>query len=145
MPEWIWVALVGAVQVIMGWLVVTLRAADQAQIVELKLKVTEKEKDITTINATLLPMVNQVRQLKDDQARVDQLEQWIQAKENAITGINEKLLPMVNQVKQLEEDRTGIRAWKHLVVDPYIPRAVEEHERRINRLEGKVFNGGGSK
>jgi hypothetical protein len=103
MPEWIWVALVGAVQVIMGWLVVTLRAADQARIAELK--------------------------------------QWIQDKEDAITEINEKLLPMENQVKQLEEDRTGIRAWKHLVVDPYIPRAVEEHERRIDRLEGRVFNG----
>lgn len=42
-----------------------------------------------------------------------------------------------------EADILDLRKWKHTVVDPYIPRAVDEHERRINRLDAKVFNGGG--
>lgn len=40
-------------------------------------------------------------------------------------------------VKSIDE----LREWKHDVVDPYLPRAVEEHERRINRLDARVFNG----
>jgi hypothetical protein len=35
--------------------------------------------------------------------------------------------------------------WKHEIGESYLPRAVDEHERRLNRLESKVFNGGSHK
>lgn len=35
----------------------------------------------------------------------------------------------------LEANLQGMRDWKHEVVDPYLPRAVDEHERRLNVLE----------
>lgn len=35
--------------------------------------------------------------------------------------------------------------WKHEIGDAYLPRAVDEHERRLNRLDVKVFNGGDRK
>lgn len=38
-----------------------------------------------------------------------------------------------------------LHGWKHSIGEAYLPRAVDEHERRLNRLEAKVFNGGGSK
>jgi len=60
---------------------------------------------------------------------------------NTITAINKELWPLLQQVKTLEKDQQGMRDWKHLVVDKYLPRAVEEHERRLNKLDAKVFNG----
>lgn len=35
----------------------------------------------------------------------------------------------------------GLHDWKHEVGEAYLPRAVDEHERRLNRIEAKVFNG----
>lgn len=59
----------------------------------------------------------------------------------AITSINAKLWPLVKQVEVLEGEQRKVEDWKHNTVDPYIPRAIDEHERRINRLDSKVFNG----
>lgn len=28
-----------------------------------------------------------------------------------------------------------LKQWKHLTVDPYVPRVLDDHDRRINRLE----------
>lgn len=39
------------------------------------------------------------------------------------------------RLKQLEVRREYMDEWKHLTVDPYIPRAMEDHERRISKLE----------
>jgi hypothetical protein len=52
--------------------------------------------------------------------------------------ITAKLSRAEAQILNLEKDQQGIRNWKHVVVDPYVPRAVEEHERRINRLDQKM-------
>lgn len=35
----------------------------------------------------------------------------------------------------------SLHDWKHDTGDAYLPRAVDEHERRLNRLDVKVFNG----
>jgi hypothetical protein len=43
-----------------------------------------------------------------------------------------------SQIENVEKDIVGMRLWKHTVADPYIPRAIEEHERRINRLDQKM-------
>lgn len=59
-----------------------------------------------------------------------------------IAAINAMLLPLAEKVANIEEDQTGLREWKHMVIDPYVPRAIDEHERRINRLDVKIFNGG---
>lgn len=46
------------------------------------------------------------------------------------------------RVGRTESDIKELRQWKHVVVDPYVPRAIDEHERRINKLDAKIFNGG---
>lgn len=47
------------------------------------------------------------------------------------------------RVSASEKNLEGLRDWKHLTVDPYIPRAVDDHHRRLDRIESKVFNGHG--
>jgi hypothetical protein len=37
----------------------------------------------------------------------------------------------------------NLHDWKHETGEAYLPRAVDEHERRLNRIEAKVFNGHG--
>lgn len=90
---------------------------------------------------------------KTDLDRISKLEQWTKDKEKfdyefrhneyapAITHINSDLLPLMKQVEILEGEQKKAEQWKHNVVDPYIPRAIDEHERRINRLDAKIFNG----
>lgn len=86
---------------------------------------------------------------------ISKLEKWTVEKERfdrewrhseyatKITAINAVLWPLKEKVDNLEGNQEDMREWKHAVIDPYIPRAVDEHERRINRLDAKVFNGGG--
>lgn len=60
---------------------------------------------------------------------------------NDISGINVLLWPLVQQVKNLDERLDSLHKWKHQVAEAYLPRAVDEHERRLNKLDAKVFNG----
>lgn len=46
---------------------------------------------------------------------------------------------MEERLRQLEDRRDYLDDWKHKTVDPYIPRAVDEHDRRIEELERR-FN-----
>ncbi len=116
MPAWAYAAIIGAVQLLVVGLIVALRAADQDRIAKLEQWIRDKEK-------------------YDHEFRHDEYAV-------AITTLNSKIWPMENQIKQLEKNQDGLRLWKHEVVDPYIPRAVDEHERRLERLDRKVFNGG---
>lgn len=80
-------------------------------------------------------------------------EQWKRDKEKfdyefrhseyapAISRIHAELWPMGKQVESLEKRVGELKDWKHVIADAYLPRAVDEHERRINRLDAKVFNG----
>lgn len=40
-----------------------------------------------------------------------------------------------------EQDISDLRKWKHVVVDPYIPGAMNAQKERIDRIERRVFNG----
>lgn len=60
---------------------------------------------------------------------------------NDITAINTLLWPLATKMEVVEKDIEGLRDWKHLVVDPYVPGTINEHDRRLNRLDAKVFNG----
>lgn len=85
---------------------------------------------------------------KTFETRVDQ---WMRDKEKAesdfrtieyapvIAGINKQLWPMDERVKTLEREQVKVEEWKHATVDPIVPRAVEDHERRLNRMEDVVF------
>jgi len=85
---------------------------------------------------------------------ISKLEKWTKEKDqfdyqfrhneyaSTITKINAELWPLREKVANMEGDQEGMREWKHMVIDPYVPRAIDEHERRINRLDAKVFNGG---
>lgn len=44
---------------------------------------------------------------------------------------------LASRVSHSEQFIDEIREWKHRVVDAYLPRAVDDHERRIARLEDK--------
>lgn len=46
-----------------------------------------------------------------------------------IAGMNERLKAVEERIRYLND-------WKHKDVDPYVPREVEKHERRIEALEG---------
>ena len=58
--------------------------------------------------------------------RMDSLELDIKQSKHAV---------LENRVSTIEKSIQEIRYWKHNTVDPYIPRAVDEHERRIGKLE----------
>jgi hypothetical protein len=87
MPQWIFVAIFGLIQVIIVGLVVALRAADHEKFATLEERIGDTEE---------------------------------------------------RTVKSIDE----LREWKHEKVDPYVPPVIDEHERRIERLERRVFNGG---
>lgn len=59
----------------------------------------------------------------------------------AITSINTQLWPLGERYGALEKRLDSLHHWKHEVGEAYLPRAVDEHERRLNRLEARVFNG----
>lgn len=58
--------------------------------------------------------------------RIDQLEEEFKLSQPGV--VNTRL----NQVEKFMQE---IRDWKHEVVDPYIPRGMTDHERRIGELE----------
>lgn len=60
---------------------------------------------------------------------------------NDITSINTKLWPLIQKVDDLEKRLDGLHEWKHVVGESYLPRAVDDIERRVEKLEGRVFNG----
>lgn len=80
-------------------------------------------------------------------------EQWTKDKEKfdhdfrhdeygpAIDSINGKLLPFIAQMAIIDKRIDEVKDWKHEIGEAYLPRAVDEHERRLNRLDLKVFNG----
>lgn len=115
MPPWLITLIVGAIQVIIVGLVVALRAADKERMVRLEQWTHDKEKF-------------------DYEFRHDEYDR-------AIADINKVIWPTATKVEQLEESEKDLRGWKHTVVDAYLPRAVDEHERRLNRIESKLFNG----
>lgn len=85
--------------------------------------------------------------------QIGKIEQWQKDKERhdesfriheytrAITDINEKLWPLDERVKAMDKRMDSLHEWKHLVGEAYLPRAVDDHHRRLDRLESKVFNG----
>lgn len=48
---------------------------------------------------------------------------------------------LLERTVRAEKDVQDLRDWKHTTVDPYVPRAIDEHERRLNKLDSKVFDG----
>lgn len=52
--------------------------------------------------------------------------------------VHGRLARTETKTEAVEKDIEGLRNWKHVVIDPYVPRAIEEHERRINRLDQKM-------
>lgn len=52
-----------------------------------------------------------------------------------------ELATMKARLDAVEKNAEGLRDWKHLTVDPYIPRAVDDHHRRLEHIERKIFNG----
>jgi hypothetical protein len=53
-----------------------------------------------------------------------------------------ELTTLQAQFTALQQRVEGLHKWKHDIGEAYLPRAVDEHERRLNRLDAKVFNGG---
>lgn len=97
-------------------------------------------KDIAAAHATCLRI-----EARFDQWIKDKTQQDHDFRHNeyspAITKINSDLWPLLKQMEAVDKRVDELKEWKHLVGDAYLPRAVDEHERRINRLDQKVFNG----
>lgn len=115
MPPWAWAAIAALVQIIFVGLIVAIRSADQARIVKIEQWIKDKEKF-------------------DHEFRHDEYAR-------AITDINLAMLSTKISIGQLEKILDDLRRWKHDVGETYLPRAVDDHERRLNRLDTKVFNG----
>jgi hypothetical protein len=58
---------------------------------------------------------------------------------NVEAWIRDHGAPLPSELQDVEVNVGGLRLWKHTTVDPYIPRAVDELDRRVGRLEDKVF------
>jgi hypothetical protein len=54
------------------------------------------------------------------------------------TAVRVSIATLNKAVAVLENEVDKLREWKHIVVAPYIPRAVDEHERRIGEVEAAV-------
>lgn len=52
-----------------------------------------------------------------------------------------EIAAMKERLNAIEKNADGLREWKHLTVDPYIPRAVDDHHRRLEHIERRIFNG----
>lgn len=48
---------------------------------------------------------------------------------------------LVNTEERLVKSIDELREWKHVKIDPYVPPVVDAHEKRLERLERRVFNG----
>lgn len=48
---------------------------------------------------------------------------------------------LLSRIDTHEKDLEGLRKWKHLVIDPYVPGAIDALKDRTDRLDRKVFNG----
>jgi len=116
MPAWAWGAVIALVQIVVVGLIVALRTADQDRISKLEQWIKDKEKF-------------------DYEFRHDEYA-------HAITDINMLIWTTKGKMEQAEKTLDELREWKHVVIDPWVPRAIEEHERRINKIDAKVFNGG---
>ncbi len=60
---------------------------------------------------------------------------------NDINSINVRLWPLGQKVEDIEKRLDSLHEWKHVVGEAYLPRAVDDIERRVGKLETKVFNG----
>lgn len=110
----------------------------------------------------ILPLIGVVwtflrKEISDARLAISQFEarfeQWKRDKEKfdyefrhneyspAISRINGDLWPLMKLVEGIDKRVGELKEWKHVVADAYLPRAIDEHERRINRLDAKIFNG----
>lgn len=112
MPEWLWSILVGVVVV---GLIAALRRTDLDRLNKLESWTKEKERF-------------------DYEFRHNEYSP-------AITRIHSDLLPLLKQVSGIDQRVAELKDWKHDIGEAYLPRAVDEHERRLNKLDAKVFNG----
>jgi hypothetical protein len=69
------------------------------------------------------------------------LDQTIREREEHSRANTDALVRSEERVKTLERRMEAMTLWKHTVVDPYLPRAVDDHHRRLERIEARVFNG----
>jgi hypothetical protein len=51
------------------------------------------------------------------------------------TAVRVSIATLNKAVEVLEIEVEKLREWKRLIVAPYIPRAVDEHERRLGKIE----------
>lgn len=65
--------------------------------------------------------------------------------EDRILDLEERLrsiegIALEVRLQSLELDKKGIREWKHKVIDPYVPGAVDALKHRVDRVE-EFLNG----
>lgn len=71
----------------------------------------------------------------------DGLDEQLAERERQSERNTELLQRLEERVKALERDQNGIREWKHVVIDPYVPGAVNALKDRVDRIDRRVFNG----
>jgi hypothetical protein len=70
-----------------------------------------------------------------------QWEQTLREREAASQRYVESVHRLAERLSAEEKRMDGLHRWKHEVGEAYLPRAVDDHHRRLERIERKVFNG----
>ena len=52
-----------------------------------------------------------------------------------VSELTKQVVILQERSRVSEVDRNGLRDWKHRVVDPYVPACIDDHERRVERIE----------
>lgn len=113
--------------VVVGWFIRLERRLSGKLTREEHIEVCEKHQSAVTVALRELQ--------KDMEERDEKANKFRETAQDKLTDIMIKLSPVEVRISQVEKDLQGIRDWKHVVVDPFVPRAIEEHERRLNRME----------
>jgi hypothetical protein len=71
----------------------------------------------------------------------EQLDQTLREREAASQRNAESLYRLGERMGAQEKRSDSLHDWKHKIGEAYLPRAVDDHHRRLERLERKVFNG----
>jgi len=84
----------------------------------------------------LLAGINKdVERMKADIGTADSgMRQTVHKTSNFVTALQ-------GELKAATERLTSLHEWKHKIGEAYLPRGMEDHERRLNKLEAKIFNG----
>lgn len=69
------------------------------------------------------------------------LDQQLREREEHSRTNTATIHQLIERTGSTDKRVEGLLHWKHEVGEAYLPRAVDDHHRRLERIEQKLFNG----